>query len=154
MSPDMRYVEVFLSGPVKNYQGRRTYHESCNRGVFGPAMPFNRAATDYVTRSACRCRPSVHACTGREQLGTGGGVVHPAGHSAGQNSSTGVIPRSLTVDVSFDGGQTWKAATVVANTLAVVQHPNDAATVSLRSKASDRADDTVEETILNAYKLN
>ncbi|MBE1469183.1 hypothetical protein H4W33_008257 [Kibdelosporangium phytohabitans] len=65
-----------------------------------------------------------------------------------------MIPRSLTVDVSFDGGQTWKAATVVANTLAVVQHPNDAATVSLRSKASDRADDTVEETILNAYKLN
>jgi hypothetical protein len=71
-----------------------------------------------------------------------------------QGTGTGTIPKTLTVEASFDGGQTWSPATVVANVFAVVQHPNDATTVSLRAKATDRAGNTVEQTILNAYKLN
>ncbi|MBP2330857.1 subtilisin family serine protease [Kibdelosporangium banguiense] len=71
-----------------------------------------------------------------------------------QGSGTGTVPKTLTVEASFDGGQTWSAATVVANVFAIVQHPNDATSVSLRAKASDRAGNTVEQTIINAYKLN
>ncbi|CAM4019715.1 S8 family serine peptidase [Kibdelosporangium persicum] len=71
-----------------------------------------------------------------------------------QNSGQGTLPKSLTVEASFDGGQTWTAATVVANVFAIVQHPNDGASVSLRAKATDRAGNTVEQTIINAYKLN
>ncbi|MCE7009716.1 S8 family serine peptidase [Kibdelosporangium philippinense] len=71
-----------------------------------------------------------------------------------QNSGQGTVPKSLTVDASFDGGQTWTATTVVANVFAIVQHPNDATSVSLRAKATDRAGNTVEQTIINAYKLN
>jgi subtilisin family serine protease len=71
-----------------------------------------------------------------------------------QATGTGTLPRTLTVEASYDGGVTWSPAVVVANVLAVVQHPNDATTVSLRAKATDRAGNTVEQTILNAYKLN
>jgi subtilisin family serine protease len=71
-----------------------------------------------------------------------------------QASGTGTIPKTLTVEASFDGGQTWSAATVVANVFAVVQHPDNAETVSLRAKATDRAGNTVEQTLINAYKLN
>nr|CEL14651.1 peptidase S8 and S53, subtilisin, kexin, sedolisin [Kibdelosporangium sp. MJ126-NF4]CTQ96720.1 peptidase S8 and S53, subtilisin, kexin, sedolisin [Kibdelosporangium sp. MJ126-NF4] len=71
-----------------------------------------------------------------------------------QNSNQGTVPKSLSVEASFDGGQTWTATTVVANVFAIVQHPNDATSVSLRAKATDRAGNTVEQTIINAYKLN
>ncbi|WP_168211431.1 S8 family peptidase [Actinosynnema sp. ALI-1.44] len=245
MSADMRYVEVFLSGPVKSYQSGRTYHESYNRGVFGPAMPRNRTATDYVvrtgntisarlplfgdgtgnaglcpvdsgamvlyrdgskvgesssyssgsftvppeageyrltaeaTRSTADVSTQVRAAWTFRSAAAGAEPVRlplstirftpaldetnsaPAGESfilpvivQEQNSTASTIPRSLKVDVSFDSGQTWKEATVVANVLAVVQHPNDATTVSLRAKATDRAGNTVEETIVNAYKLD
>jgi subtilisin family serine protease len=73
---------------------------------------------------------------------------------AQQATGTGVVPKTLTVEASFDGGETWTSAVVVANVFAVVQHPNDATTVSLRAKATDRAGNTVEETLLNAYKLH
>ncbi|GAB3877483.1 hypothetical protein GCM10029964_026660 [Kibdelosporangium lantanae] len=71
-----------------------------------------------------------------------------------QASGTGTLPRTLTVEASFDGGLTWSAAPVVANVFAVVQHPNDATSVSLRAKATDRSGNSVEETLLNAYKLH
>ncbi|ONI79436.1 hypothetical protein ALI144C_26875 [Actinosynnema sp. ALI-1.44] len=71
-----------------------------------------------------------------------------------QASNQGTVPKTLTVDASFDGGQTWTATTIVANVLAIVQHPNDATSVSLRAKATDRAGNTVEQTIINAYKVN
>ncbi|WP_165960907.1 S8 family serine peptidase [Actinocrispum wychmicini] len=84
----------------------------------------------------------------------------PAGESliipitfAQQATGTGTVAKTLTVEASFDGGLTWSPTTVVANVLAVVQHPNDATTVSLRAKASDRAGNTVEESLINAYKL-
>ncbi|WP_157233020.1 S8 family peptidase [Kibdelosporangium phytohabitans] len=71
-----------------------------------------------------------------------------------QGGNQGAVPKTLSVDASFDGGQTWTATTVVANVFAIVQHPNDATSVSLRAKATDRSGNTVEQTIVNAYKLN
>jgi subtilisin family serine protease len=71
-----------------------------------------------------------------------------------QAATTGSVPKALSVEASYDGGQTWSAAVVVANVFAVVQHPADANTVSLRAKATDKSGNTVEQTIINAYKLN
>nr|WP_052478841.1 S8 family serine peptidase [Kibdelosporangium sp. MJ126-NF4]CEL20899.1 peptidase S8 and S53, subtilisin, kexin, sedolisin [Kibdelosporangium sp. MJ126-NF4]CTQ98296.1 peptidase S8 and S53, subtilisin, kexin, sedolisin [Kibdelosporangium sp. MJ126-NF4] len=247
MSPDNRYVELFLGGPVRSYQSGRTYHESVNRGVFGPAMPPSRSATDYVVRSGNTISarlPLLGDSAGNVGIGVaesgsmvlyrdGAVVGESASYSSGtftvpaepgeyrltseavrskdisdvtthvraawtfrsaalganparlpvstirftpaldqnnsapagrwfflpvtvqqQNSGTATIPRSLSVEASFDGGLTWTSATVVANALALVQHPNDATTVSLRAKATDRAGNTAEHTIINAYKLS
>ncbi|MBP2329005.1 subtilisin family serine protease/ethanolamine utilization microcompartment shell protein EutS [Kibdelosporangium banguiense] len=237
---------VELTGPLKVYQHGRTYEESFNRGVFGPAMPTTNAPYDYVTRAentisvdiplfgdgsgnagisvvdkaatvlyrdgkkigeteeAGRGRFDVPAKAGNYLLTTeatrssvsdlattvraswtfrsgtvGADPVRlplsavrytpaldatnsaPAGKSfivpvsvQAQNSGQGTVPKSLKVDASFDGGLTWTPTTVVANVFAVVQHPNDATSVSLRAKATDRAGNAVEQTIINAYKLH
>ncbi|WP_411076114.1 S8 family serine peptidase [Streptomyces sp. cmx-4-7] len=71
-----------------------------------------------------------------------------------QATNTGTVPRTLTVDTSFDGGLTWKPATVVSNVFAVVQHPNDARSVSLRARATDASGNSVEQTLIDAYKLH
>jgi subtilisin family serine protease len=248
MSADERNIDIQFVGPVKAYQAGRTYEESYNRGVFGPALPQTRSPGAYVVRAENTISVNVPlwgdgsgnagfsivdsgvttlyrdgkkigeqpadgygafevpADTGNYTLSTEGirtntGVSDvttavraswtfrsgpagtdpvrvplstvrytpaldatnsaPAGESfivpvsvQAQNSGAGTVPKALTVDASFDGGQTWSAATVVANVFAIVQHPNDATSVSLRAKATDRAGNTVEQTIINAYKLN
>lgn len=63
-----------------------------------------------------------------------------------------VTPRKLAVEVSFDEGKTWRRATVANNT-ALLFHPADAKSVSLRAKAEDGRGGTVEQTIVRAYKL-
>ncbi len=65
----------------------------------------------------------------------------------------GPAPRSLTAEVSYDGGRTWRRAPVLGRSLVVVHHPRDAVSVSLRATAADRGGDTVEQTILDAYRL-
>ncbi|MGW5053989.1 S8 family serine peptidase [Actinokineospora sp. NPDC004072] len=62
-------------------------------------------------------------------------------------------PRSLSVDVSYDDGQTWKPAAVVANSLAFLHHPPQPTPVSLRIKATDRTGTVAELTIIRAYHL-
>jgi hypothetical protein len=62
-------------------------------------------------------------------------------------------PRQLTVDVSYDEGRTWRRAEVLANLAVLLRHPDDATSVSLRAKAIDRDGNTVEQTIIRAYKL-
>ncbi|MBC6449481.1 S8 family peptidase [Actinokineospora xionganensis] len=63
-----------------------------------------------------------------------------------------VTPRKLGVEVSYDEGKTWRRATVANNT-ALLLHPADAKSVSLRAKAEDGRGATVEQTIIRAYKL-
>jgi hypothetical protein len=62
-------------------------------------------------------------------------------------------PRRLTVDVSYDEGKTWRKADVIAGLAVLLHHPANATSVSLRAKASDRDGNTVEQTIIRAYKL-
>ncbi|MEV4821232.1 S8 family serine peptidase [Micromonospora sp. NPDC049274] len=63
----------------------------------------------------------------------------------------------LTVDVSYDGGKTWRNATLVRASgdgwLAVLRHPAGAGHVSLRATARDTAGNTVTERIIQAYRL-
>ncbi|MEV5433168.1 S8 family peptidase [Streptomyces sp. NPDC052701] len=71
-----------------------------------------------------------------------------------QATNTGTVPRTLAVDASFDSGLTWKPVTVVSNAFAVVHHPNDARSVSLRARATDASGNSVEQTLIDAYKLH
>ncbi|MEE6262688.1 S8 family serine peptidase [Plantactinospora sonchi] len=73
-----------------------------------------------------------------------------------QPGSEAARTRSLTVDVSYDDGRTWRKATVLAiggSGVALVQHPDRAGFVSLRAAATDRAGNTVRQTVIRAYAL-
>ncbi len=54
---------------------------------------------------------------------------------------------------SYDEGATWRTADVLLNLVALVRHPKDAESVSLRASATDRDGNAVEHTIIRAYKL-
>jgi subtilisin family serine protease len=72
-----------------------------------------------------------------------------------QHNGTGALdrPRRLSVDVSYDEGGTWRRADVLLNLVVVLRHPAGAESVSLRATATDRGGNTVEQTIIRAYKL-
>ncbi|MFF5218340.1 S8 family serine peptidase [Micromonospora sp. NPDC000442] len=70
---------------------------------------------------------------------------------AGVAAPTGT---SLRVEVSFDGGRTWRKASVRAHgTRHTATVPAGQGAVSLRVHASDRAGNTVEQTVIDAYGL-
>ncbi|QLQ37703.1 S8 family serine peptidase [Micromonospora robiginosa] len=63
---------------------------------------------------------------------------------------------ALTVDVSYDGGKTWRKATLKkqgAGWTATVRHPAGPGYVSLRAAARDDAGNTVTQRIIQAYRL-
>lgn len=62
-------------------------------------------------------------------------------------------PRTLSVEVSYDEGKTWTAADTPMNLVAVLRHPKDAESVSLRATATDRDGNSVSETVIRAYRL-
>jgi subtilisin family serine protease len=65
--------------------------------------------------------------------------------------STGV-----TVDVSYDDGKTWQRAPLAGggdSRVAHLVHPRTAGFVSLRATATDRAGNSVEETVIRAYAV-
>jgi hypothetical protein len=63
--------------------------------------------------------------------------------------------RSLTVDVSYDDGATWQRTpvTIVGDRGVVVLHHPPTGYVSLRAKAVDTAGNSVDQTIVHAYRL-
>lgn len=63
---------------------------------------------------------------------------------------------SLTVEISYDDGQTWNAAPLRRsgdNWVATVQHPNTGGFVSLRASMTDSGGATVTQTVVHAYRL-
>ncbi|HEY7595584.1 MAG TPA: S8 family peptidase [Actinophytocola sp.] len=62
-------------------------------------------------------------------------------------------PRRVTVEASYDEGETWQRVPVLLNLVAALNHPAAAESVSLRVSASDRDGNTVKETLIRAYKL-
>jgi len=59
----------------------------------------------------------------------------------------------LTVEVSYDDGQTWQAVPVRAGRLVVLHHPAGDGFVSLRASGTDADGNTVEQTIIRAYRF-
>ncbi|MFD0973301.1 S8 family serine peptidase [Plantactinospora endophytica] len=64
--------------------------------------------------------------------------------------------RSVTVDVSYDDGVTWHRATVAgsgADRQVTVTHPEGPGFVSFRATATDRAGNSVRQTVIRAYQI-
>ncbi|WP_433433188.1 S8 family serine peptidase [Nonomuraea sp. CA-141351] len=69
-----------------------------------------------------------------------------------QQGSTADKVRDLTVKVSYDDGATWSPAQI-RNGQVTVNHPSAEGFVSLRAKAADTAGNTVEQTVIRAYRI-
>jgi hypothetical protein len=86
----------------------------------------------------------------------GGFFVIPLSVSR-QNGATDAPLSSLRIEASYDRGITWHRALVARfgdEGLALVRHPRQGGgTVSLRARATDEDGNTVEQTILDAYRL-
>ncbi len=61
-------------------------------------------------------------------------------------------PRSLTVQVSFDDGATWRPLAVQDHRIRV-EHPAGHGFVSLKAAAADAAGNRVEQTVIRAYRF-
>jgi Subtilisin-like serine proteases len=75
---------------------------------------------------------------------------------SGQPGSAAARIRSLVVEVSYDDGRTWERARVVAvggTGVVLLRHPEEAGYVSLRATATDRAGNSVRQTVIRAYAL-
>ncbi|MFF4877938.1 S8 family serine peptidase [Micromonospora sp. NPDC000668] len=73
-----------------------------------------------------------------------------------QPGAAGSRVTGLTVDVSYDGGQSWQPARVRHGGhgwTATVRHPAGAGYASLRATARDAAGNTVTQRIIQAYRL-
>ena len=60
--------------------------------------------------------------------------------------------RLRSVQVSYDQGTTWRTAPIISG-YALLYHPVGAKSVSLRATAADRAGNSVDQTIIDAYLL-
>ncbi|MET7462648.1 S8 family serine peptidase [Nonomuraea sp. NPDC005501] len=69
-----------------------------------------------------------------------------------QQGSTAGEVRELTVEVSVDDGATWSPAQIHKGQV-TVNHPAAEGFVSLRAKAADTAGNTVEQTVIRAYRI-
>jgi hypothetical protein len=78
-------------------------------------------------------------------------LVNPAtvARVAGGLASAAVPPGLAT----YDEGATWLLASLTGS-VAVVDHPADATTVSLRASARDSAGNTVKQSFIRANHLN
>ncbi len=85
-----------------------------------------------------------------------GGRFHPVRVTVPGNPGAPAAPvRSLTVDVSYDDGATWRTVPVARHGdggVVVLRHPASGY-VSLRAKAVDTAGSSVDQTIIHAYRL-
>ncbi|MBT2227978.1 hypothetical protein [Nonomuraea sp. NEAU-A123] len=70
-------------------------------------------------------------------------------------SSAGSV-RKLSVEVSYDDGATWQAANLVGsggNSTLFLRHPSSDGFVSLRARSTDTSGNTVEQTVIRAYRI-
>ncbi len=74
-----------------------------------------------------------------------------------QQGASGVrVGATLTVEVSYDDGRTWRTAklrTGKQGWVATVNHPRGSGYVSLRAKATDTGGNTVTQSVIHAYRL-
>lgn len=68
-----------------------------------------------------------------------------------EGAAAGQRPAKLAFQVSYDEGRTWQSARSVGGTHLSLQHPATAGSVSLRAELTDRAGNTLTQTIERAY---
>ncbi|MEU3166677.1 hypothetical protein [Streptosporangium sp. NPDC006930] len=94
---------------------------------FSPALDAHNSAPGGRTYSV--------PVTVRQQAGSGAGK-----------------PRDLAVEVSYDDGATW-SRTKVHNGAVTLRHPAAGGFASLRATSTDTAGNTVEQTVIRAYRI-
>ena len=87
----------------------------------------------------------------RNTAAAGRTITIPVSAVSASGSDAGRL-RSLRVEVSFDGGATWRNVPVAGNAIRVT-NPSGTGFVSLRAVAADTRDNTVTQTIINAYRF-
>ncbi|WP_181412150.1 S8 family serine peptidase [Streptomyces griseorubiginosus] len=70
-----------------------------------------------------------------------------------EGAAAGQRPAVLAFQVSYDEGRTWQPARSVGGTHLSLRHPAKAGSVSLRAELTDRAGNTVTQTIERAYLI-
>ncbi|MEV4161951.1 hypothetical protein [Nonomuraea dietziae] len=98
--------------------------------------------------SVVRFSPALDA---RNTARSGGIYRIPVRVERQRGSTVGEV-RDLTVEVSFDDGATWNPAQIRKGRV-TVRHPAAAGFVSLRARAADAAGNTVEQTVIRAYRI-
>jgi hypothetical protein len=98
--------------------------------------------------SVIRFRPPLDA---RDTAPAGKAVSVPVVVDRQTGSTAGAV-RTLTVEVSYDDGVTWCGVPVSGGAV-TLRHPARPGFVSLRAKATDTAGNTVEETVIRAYRI-
>lgn len=68
-----------------------------------------------------------------------------------EGAAAGQRPAKLAFQVSYDEGKTWQPAKSVGGTHLSLKHPATAGSVSLRAELTDRAGNTLTQTIERAY---
>ncbi|MFI1481810.1 S8 family serine peptidase [Streptomyces sp. NPDC020747] len=68
-----------------------------------------------------------------------------------QGAAAGQRPAKLAFEVSYDEGTTWQPTKAVGGTHLSLKHPAKAGSVSLRAKLTDKAGNTLVQTIERAY---
>ncbi|MER6288656.1 S8 family serine peptidase [Streptomyces sviceus] len=68
-----------------------------------------------------------------------------------EGAAAGQRPAKLAFQVSYDEGRTWQPARSVGGTHLSLRHPATAGSVSLRAELTDRAGNTLTQTIERAY---
>ncbi|MFG6192191.1 hypothetical protein [Nonomuraea sp. JJY05] len=86
---------------------------------------------------------------------TGGPFTVPFTVRTQSGSAAGPVT-ALSVDVSYDDGVTWQAAKALhsgGKGMLVLQHPAPDGFVSLRARSTDSSGNTVDQTIIRAYRI-
>ncbi|ANS70630.1 subtilisin-like protease [Streptomyces lincolnensis] len=114
-----------------------------------------RPASDGTTRlplSTVRLAPKLSL----KGTAPAGGTLTVPLKLAGAAAAAGQVA-ALTVNISYDGGRTWKPLTVTTDAKGArsvtVKHPATAKSVSFRVDLKDKAGNTMRETITDAYRL-
>ncbi|WP_026361196.1 S8 family peptidase [Amycolatopsis nigrescens] len=116
------------------------------------AWTFNSGSTTAITALPLSTVRYFPALDGNGAAPGGGPFTVPVAVQE-QGSDVTKVPYKLTAEASYDGGQTWTPATIIGNAQLVLQHPPGGGTVSLRAKATDGNGNTVEQTVVHAYRL-
>ncbi|WP_330268541.1 S8 family serine peptidase [Streptomyces griseorubiginosus] len=70
-----------------------------------------------------------------------------------EGAAAGQRPAKLAFQVSYDDGRTWRSARSVGGSHLSLKHPAKAGSVSLRAELTDRAGNTLTQTIERAYLI-
>jgi hypothetical protein len=117
-----------------------------------PSGPVARKQTAALPVMAVHFAPNVDATN----TAAAGRLVDIPFTVAHQPGVTGIGVRKPTIEASFDGGATWQPAEVrsaKAGWTAQVRHPKQDGFVSLRASVTDNAGNTVQQTIIQAYRI-